>query len=141
MKKYIHIVILCLIAATASAASLEDKIITEALIVTKAELRRHMAAPENDAWRPASYVDLAASRGDMEPDYLVVRLRTSVPGHYYGEAEAKIDGAKAGTKLNITLHYNQGWVEYFIPLDGLSWPITKDGKPSVILTWNRLETK
>lgn len=141
MKTYIYIAFLCLIAATTSAASLEDKIVAEAIIVTKAELRRHMAASEDDAWRPASYADLEASRGDKQPDYLVVRFRSIVPAHYYGEVEAKIDGAKHGIRLDVVLHYNRGWVEYFIPLDGRSWPVRKDGGPSVVVTWNSLKTK
>lgn len=141
MKIHLYIAFLCVIVATVSAASLEERIVAEAIIVTKAELRRHMAASETDAWRPASYADLEASRGDKQPDYLVVRFRSVVPGHYYGEVEAKVDGAKHGTKLKVVLHYNRGWVEYFIPLDGLSWPMRKEGGPVVAVTWNSLKTK
>lgn len=141
MKRYICIAVLCLISAVASAAPLEEKIVAEGLIVTKAELRRHMAAPEGDGWRPASYSDLQMSRGEAQPDYLVVRFRSVIPGHYFGEAEAKFNGARHGTKLNVVLHFNKGWVEYFIPLDGIAWPMQKDGGPSVVVTWNKLETK
>jgi hypothetical protein len=130
------------LALGASAAALQDNLVSEALIVTKAELRRHLAAPEDDPWRPATYADLAASRGPAQPDYLVVRFRPKVPGHYDGEAEARLNGAKHGTKLNVTLHFNPGWVEYFIPFDGVMYgPDQKPGGPTVTVSWNRLQAK
>ena len=126
----------------AVAAPLQDSIVSEALIVTKAELRRHFSAPDADPWRPATYADLVASRGPGQPDYLVVRFQLQVPGHYFGEAEAKINGAKNGTKLNVMLHFNRGWVEYFIPLDGIIYgPSTDSGIPTVQVTWNSLKAK
>jgi hypothetical protein len=134
----------CLVALSLSeaAASLQDNLICEALIVTKAELRRHMSSSEDDQLRPATYGDLEASRGPGQPDYLVVRFRQQVPGHYFGEAEARIDGSKHGTKLNVTLHYNKGWVEYFIPLDGVMYGSPgKAGGPAVAVTWNNLKAK
>lgn len=142
--------LLLLLAVTVGAAPLKDNITIDALIVTKAELRRHMAAPENDPFRPATYADLQASSGPAQPDYLVVRFLAKVPGHYFGEAEAKIDDNRSGTKLNVVLHFNKGWVEYFIPLDGLGWANMerdgammkiKSGGPTVIVNWNRLESK
>lgn len=130
------------LALGASAASLEDNLVSEALIVTKAELRRHLAAPESDPWRPATYADLAASRGPAQPDYLVVRFRQKVLGHYYGEAEVRINGAKHGTRLNVVLHYNGGWVEYFIPLDGgMYGPDHQPGGPAASVSWINLKVK
>jgi hypothetical protein len=150
MKNPRHLILACVLAVTAAAAPLQDNIRIDALVVTKAELRRHMAAPEDDRLRPATYADLEASRGAAQPDYLVVRFLTSAPGHYSGEAEAKIDGNKHGTKLNVALHFNKGWVEYFIPLDGLGWRShervgaeiqLRAGTPGVVVIWNHLETK
>jgi hypothetical protein len=131
------------IAAKARAVAKPELHITaEALIVTKAELRRHMAASEDDAFRPATYRELDDARGPAQPNYLVVRFRTKTPGHYSGEAEARINGAKHGTKLNVMLHYNQGWVEYFIPMDSVMYgPPNKEGSPKVAVIWNSLETK
>jgi hypothetical protein len=130
------------LALGASAAPLEDNLVSEALIVTKAELRRHLSAPESDAWRPATYADLAASRGPAQPDYLIVRFQQKVPGHYFGEVEIRINGAKHGTKLNVTLHYNKGWVEYFIPQDGRIYgPDQKAGGPTALVSWNSLKAK
>ncbi|HEX2860191.1 MAG TPA: hypothetical protein VHN79_01070 [Lacunisphaera sp.] len=124
------------------AASLRENITSEAFLVTRAELRRHFAAPDDDAWRPASYADLEASRGTAQPDYLVVRFRAKVPGHYYGEAEARIDRRKHGQKIAVVLHFNPGWVEYFIPLDGgvYAMPATP-GSPIVTVIWNELRAK
>ncbi len=133
----------------ADAAPLKDRIKIDALIVTKAELRRHMAAPEDDRLRPATFADLEASRGAEQPDYLVARFLASVPGHYSGEAVATIDGNKNGPKLEVMLHFNKGWVEYFIPLDGLAWRSVdrdgtgirhREGSPLVTVNWNRLES-
>ena len=130
------------LALGASAASLEDKLVSDALIVTKAELRRHLSAPDDDKWRPATYADLAASRGPAQPDYLVVRFQQKVLGHYYGEAEARINGAHHGTRINVVLHYNKGWVEYFIPLDAVIYgPDQKPGGPAVTVVWNSLRAK
>jgi hypothetical protein len=126
----------------APASPLVDLITAEALIVTKAELRRHMAASDDDSFRPATYQDLAATQGAAQPDYLVVRFLTKKPGHYSGEAEARINGAKHGTKLNVMLHYNKGWVEYFIPMDSVIYGRPdKAGSPQVAVVWNQLETK
>lgn len=136
----------CLFAFTlgASAASpLQDNLVSEALIVTKAELRRHLSTSEDDAWRPATYADLEASRGPGQPDYLVVRFQQRVLGHYYGEAEARINGSEHGTKLNVMLHFNRGWVEYFIPLDGHMYGVfgKQPGGPVVAVVWNSLKAK
>lgn len=131
----------CLLAVPAFAGQLAENIKVEALVVTKAELRRHLAAPDNDPWRPATYNELEASRGPAQPDYLVMRFLASVPGHYYGEVEARIDGAKHGTRQNVVLHFNPGWVEYFIPLDGRAWPIRRPGGPTVAVNWNSLDAK
>jgi hypothetical protein len=125
----------------APASPLADLITAEALIVTKAELRRHMAAGDDDVYRPATYQELAASRGAAQPDYLVVRFLMKTPGHYSGEAEVRINGAKHGTKLNVMLHFNKGWVEYFIPMDGVMYGQPKEGSPSVMVGWNKLEAK
>jgi hypothetical protein len=141
MKKLSFIALACVLAATACAASLKDNIKAEALIVTKTELRRHLSAPEDDLWRPATYANLEASRGPGQPDYLIVRFQQRKPGHYYGEAEARIDGHKRGTRLNVVLHFNQGWVEYFIPLDGRGWPVRREGGPTVTVDWNSLDSK
>jgi hypothetical protein len=147
-----------LLGATVSAlaADLGDQIKVEALIVTKAELRRHFSAPEGDTWRPATYADLEASRGPGQPDYLVVRFRELVPGHYSGEAQARIDGQKnySGeaqaridgqknvTSLNVGLHFNSGWVEYLIPRDGFIYAAPgKPGGPEVAVAWNSLHAK
>ncbi len=149
MKLLRYLALVLALGIVADAAPLKDKIKIDALIVTKGELRRHMAAPEDDRLRPASFSDLEASRGAGQPDYLVVRFLTSVPGHYAGEAVATIDGNKHGPKLDVTLHFNKGWVEYFIPLDGLAWrSMEKDGanvrrregSPLVTVAWNRLES-
>jgi hypothetical protein len=71
-----------------------------------------------------------------------VRFRADVPGHYTGEAEVRIDGAVSGTKLNVMLHYNPGWVEYFIPWDGAVFSLPdRDGTPSLEVSWNRLRVK
>lgn len=150
MKTLSCLALLCLLVLPSSAANPRDNITIEALIVTKAELRRHMAAPEDDKFRPASYADLEASRSPSQPDYLVVRFLATVPGHYFGEAEAKIDGGKRGVKVNVTLHFNRGWVEYFIPLDGLAWQgmehdgtnlRRKPGSPAVNVDWISLQAK
>ncbi|RXK53644.1 hypothetical protein ESB00_18320 [Oleiharenicola lentus] len=143
MKSLPRLALLFLALGSVLAASpLADNITVEALIVTKAELRRHMAAGVDDTFRPATYDELEASRGEAQPDYLVARFRLKRPGHYSGEAEARIDGARQGTKLNVVLHFNKGWVEYFIPLDGLIYGGRgKEGGPKVAVSWNRLETK
>jgi hypothetical protein len=142
MKHLTALACLFALALGASAASLEANLVSEALIVTKAELRRHLSAPEDDAWRPATYADLEASRGPGQPDYLVVRFQQKVLGHYTGEAEARINGDKHGTKLNVMLHFNKGWVEYFIPLDGLMYGgFGKPGSPTVTVAWNSLQAK
>jgi len=141
MRTVLYLVLASVFAITARAASFKDNITIDALIVTKAELRRHMAAPDDDRLRPATYAELGASRGAAQPDYLVVRFLTTVPGHYFGEAEARINGAKHGPKLNVLLHFNKGWVEYFIPLDGYGWSIRQEGGPTVIVDWNSLDAK
>ncbi len=150
MKHLAFIALACALAVTASAASPKEKITIDALIVTKAELRRHLAAPEDDPWRPATFADLAASRDVAQPDYLVVRFLATQRGHYWGEVETKIDGAKRGIKLDVTLHFNRGWVEYFIPLDGHGWRSVerngtgiqpRKGGPTVTVDWNRLYSK
>jgi hypothetical protein len=142
MKIIRSLTIICLLWSTAGAAVLEERIQIEALIVTKAELRRHMGATETDALHPATYAELIASRGAAQPDYLVVRFFTSKPGHFSGEAEASIDGQKQGTKLNVVLHYNKGWVEYFVPLDGVIFSSRKkEGSPTVTVKWNKLNTE
>lgn len=143
MKPPPRLVLLFLVLIPIVVASpLAENITAEALIVTKAELRRHMAAADDDVFRPATYGELEASRGEAQPDYLVVRFRPKRPGHYSGEAEARIDGARHGTKLNVVLHYNKDWVEYFIPLDGVMYGGRgHEGSPKVAVTWNRLETK
>ncbi|MDQ5977951.1 MAG: hypothetical protein QG602_923 [Verrucomicrobiota bacterium] len=142
MKFLTTLACLFALALGASAASLEANLVSEALIVTKAELRRHLSAPEDDAWRPATYTDLEASRGPGQPDYLVVRFKQKVLGHYSGEAEARINGAPHGNKLNVMLHFNKGWVEYFVPLDGLIYGgFGKPGGPTVTVVWNSLHAK
>lgn len=150
MRTLRYLVLACLLVTAASAAPLKHGIKIDALIVTKTELRRHMAALADDRFRPATYADLEASRGEAQPDYLVVRFLTTVPGHYSGEAEAKIDGNKHGTKFNVVLHFNQGWVEYFIPLDGPGWRSQerdgtnvriRKGGPLVVVEWNHLDSK
>lgn len=143
MKTLSRLALLLLaLTSTLVANPLANNIRSEALIVTKAELRRHMAAAEDDAFRPATYRELAASLGDAQPDYLVVRFLTTRLGHYTGEAEARVNGSPNGFKINVVLHYNKGWVEYFIPLDSMSFgPPHKDGSPKVVVTWNKLETK
>lgn len=124
------------------AAPLADNITAEAFVITKAELRRHMAADETDPFRPATYHELTAALGPGQPSYLVVRFLMKQPGHYSGEAEAKINGGKTGTKLNVMLHFNQGWVEYFIPMDSVMFgPSNKAGCPEVAVTWNSLQAK
>ncbi|HWA27526.1 MAG TPA: hypothetical protein VG734_17860 [Lacunisphaera sp.] len=149
MKKLSQPTLAWLFAATACFAALKDNITAEGLVVTKAELRRHLAAPDDDRWRPATFGELEAAR-EAQPNYLVVRFHTAVPGHYYGEAEARIDGAKHGPRLNVVLHFNQGWVEYYIPLDGQAWrtrerkgdrPQLRTGSPLVTVEWNELNTK
>jgi len=136
-------ILFCLILPTlVPGAPLAASVKAEALIITKAELRRHLAADESDLWRPASYAELEASRGPSQPDYLVVRFLMKQPGHYSGEAEAHINGSKNGTKINVVLHFNQDWVEYFIPMDGVMYgPPGKTGRPEVSVVWNHLETK
>lgn len=150
MKFLRYLVVAGLLAAVAGAVPLDRKIKIDALVVTEAELRRHMAAPEGDELRPATYADLEASRGAAQPDYLVMRFMMTTPGHYSGEVEARVDGNRNGTKLNVVLHFNPGWVEYFIPLDGLGWrsmeivgdkPRLRSGGPVVAVGWNRLESK
>ena len=141
---------LLVLVGTVGAAPLKDHITIDALVVTKAELRRHMAASEDDRFRPATYADLQASSGPGQAVYLVVRFLAKTPGHDFGEAEARIDGNRNGTKLNVMLHFNKGWVEYFIPLDSLGWrSMERDGTmiklrsggPAVVVDWNRLESK
>jgi len=150
MKPIPYLVLVFLAATASGAAPLQDNIKIDALIVTKAELRRHLVAPEDDHFKPATYRDLEASSGAAQPDYLVVRFQTKVPGHYAGEAEARIDGNKHGFKLNVLLHFNRGWVEYFIPLDGLGWwgmertgtsMRLKEGGPTVKVDWNSLHSE
>jgi len=150
MKTLRYVALLLLLTAAVRGAGLADKIQIEALVVTRAELRRHFAAAEDDAWRPATFEDLTKSQGLAQPDYLVVRFRTSVPAHYNGEAEAKIDGGMWRTRLNVTLHYNKGWVEYFIPLDAVGWRFTERngtslhvriGRPAVVVEWLSLKTE
>jgi hypothetical protein len=126
----------------ALAAPLEDNIASEALLVTKAELRRHLAADAGDAFRPATYAELEASRGEAQPDYLVLRFKLKKPGHYYGQVEARIDGRKQGTRQEVVLHFNRGWVEYFIPLDGGVYAMPgAPGGPTVAVAWNELQAK
>lgn len=142
MKTISHLVLLFTLALTAGASSLSERIKVDAMIVTKAELRRHMSAQASDQLRPSSYADLEASQGAAQPDYLVVRFLELVPGHYFGEAEARIADNSNGLKLNAMLHFNKGWVEYFIPLDGLIYGVRgKTGSPEVSITWNSLHAK
>jgi len=130
------------LALTAHASSLSESIKVDAMIVTKAELRRHMSAQEGDQLRPSSYADLEASQGAAQPDYLVVRFLELKLGHYFGEAEARIADNPNGFKLNVMLHFNKGWVEYFIPLDGMIYAVRgKAGSPAVLVTWNSLHAK
>jgi hypothetical protein len=68
MKTYLCLILSCLLSAVTFAASIEANITIEAMIVTKAELRRHMAAPIDDIWRPASYADLERSRGEAQQE-------------------------------------------------------------------------
>ena len=140
--------ILALMPSAADAHPLpQEHIEIQAMIVTKAELRRHMSAPENDHFRPATYAELAASRGAAQPDYLVVRFLTTVPGHFNGESEAFIDGSRHGYKFTSALHFNKGWVEYFFPLDGVIYadrnkhdgdPTLSGNSPNVSVNWSRL---
>jgi len=142
MKPLQFLALFGVLTTAAVAASLKDNIRIEALIVTKAELRRHMGAPVEDQLRPATYAELEASRGPSQPDYLVVRFLTTVPGHYTGVAEAKIDRSRGGTKLDVLLHFNKGWVEYFIPLDSRIYSVfPKQGGPSVTVSWISLEVE
>jgi hypothetical protein len=142
MKIPVLLLFLLALLSPAFATPLEEGIISEGLIVTKAELRRHLAADANDHLKPASYAELAASRGEGQPDYLVLRFKLKVPGHYFGEVEARVDRPKNGLKQPVTLHFNQGWVEYFIPLDGWMYAMPeKPGAPTVAVVWNKLQAK
>lgn len=142
MNTALYVVLSLALALTSRAASLSDGIKAEAIIVTKAELRRHLSAQEGDQFRPSSYADLEASRGSDQPDYLVVRFLELKPGHYFGEAEARIAGNPNGVRLNVMLHFNKGWVEYFIPLDGLIYGMHGQvGHPEVSVTWKSLHAK
>lgn len=142
MKVLNLVIALVALATTATAAPLEDNIEVDALLVTKAELRRHMSASETDQFIPATYSDLAATRGEAQPDYIVLRFKTTVLGHYSGEVQALINDSKNGLKVNVTLHYNKGWVEYFIPMDGVIYGMQRTkGSPTVSVKWNRLRVK
>jgi hypothetical protein len=140
MKYLTYLAAALALSVAGLAAGLEKNITAEAAIVTKAGLRAHVAAGDDAPLHPATYAELAAALGDSQPSYLIVRFKTTVPGHYSGEAEARRDGGINGTKLNVVLHYNKGWVEYYIPLDSVSFP-QKPGSPSVTVHWNKLETK
>lgn len=142
MKFLQYLVLSLSLMAMAGAASLENNIKSEAAIVTKAGLRAHVAAGDGAPLRPATYAELGASRGEAQPDYLIVRFKLIQPGHYSGEAEARIDGSKNGTKLNVALHFNKGWVEYYIPLDGVMYgPLASKDSPLVTVQWNSLQAK
>jgi hypothetical protein len=142
MKTLLHLTILLALTIGAHAAPLEDSLASEAMIVTKSELRRHMSAPDDDQLRQATYAELAASRGIGQPDYLVLRFRMKVPAHYFGQAEARLHGHKNGWRQDVVLHFNKGWVEYFIPLDGVMYaPDGTEGGPMLSVTWNSLKAK
>ena len=142
MKIILSATILCVSMLSSLASSLSDRIQVEAMVVTKAELRRHMAADVNDQLQPSSYSELFASQGDSQPDYLVVRFHELIPGHYFGEAEAQVNEGPRGIKLNVVLHFNKGWVEYFIPLDGYIYGMPgKQGAPVVTVKWNSITSK
>jgi hypothetical protein len=142
MKKLLYLTFLLALTIGTHGASPENHIASEAMIVTKSELRRHMSARDDDQLKPATYADLAASRGESQPDYLVLRFRMKVPGHYFGQAEARIHGHKNGWRQDVVLHFNKGWVEYFIPLDGVMYAADgAEGGPMLSITWNSLKTK
>jgi len=142
MKSILHLVLLLAVALSAHGSPLADNIKVEAMIVTKAELHRHLSAGDSDRFRPATYAELAASRGAGQPDYLVMRFLELKPGHYSGEVEARIDHNANGIKQTVTLHFNKDWVDYFIPLDGFIYGVPgRPGSPAVSVSWNRLEAK
>lgn len=127
-----------------------DKIKVEAVVVTKAELRRHMAAEEGDSLKPSTREELTSAYQDLkQPVYLVVRFLPDAPGHYWGEIEVQVD-AMGRAKIPVALHYTDGWVEYFIPLSGVVYAINRDGShigrakegcPVVTTKWTKLEAK
>jgi hypothetical protein len=137
------------------AVPLQENIKIEAMIVTKTELRRHMAAPEDDKFRPATYAELSSIKPNPgrseQPDYLVVRFLTTNPGHYDGEAEAMVDGGRTYRyKFSVMLHFNRGWVEYFIPVESITYFERANEKglffpskncPVVTVRWNRLQVQ
>ncbi len=148
MKAFLLWILTFALLTGPASAALEDTIRVEALLVTKAELRRHMAADESDALRPSTRVELHAAYEKLQqPVYLVVRLLPDQPGHYTGELEAKIDNQYRAT-VPVALHYTKGWVEYYIPLGGISYAIKLnsmgvlvEGSPRVATKWLTLAQK
>jgi hypothetical protein len=137
-----------LAASSADAARLEEAIKIEAVVVTKAELRRYMTAGENDSLRPSMRVELNAAYEELkQPVYLVVRFLPDRPGHYSGELEVKID-AQPRAIIPVALHFTKGWVEYFIPLSGIvyarkregPWELV-EGSPVIATKWIKLDQK
>lgn len=132
----------------AFAAPLQDRIKIEAVIVTKAELRRHLSATDDDQIIPSSRKELNSAYEDLkQPAYFVVRFLPDRPGHYTGDLEIKID-AQHRITLPVALHYTEGWVEYFIPLSGMlyarkhnsPWEFV-EGSPVVAMKWIGLAQK
>ncbi len=114
------------------------------MIVTKAELRRHLSADAKDRFRPSTRAELAAAYSDLkQPVYLVARFLPDTPGHYTGSYEVRCDG-QLRASIPVGLHFTEGWVEYFIPLSGLVYAIdftgpnmgrVKAGRPAVSGKW------
>ncbi|MBP9913243.1 MAG: hypothetical protein KBF26_07520 [Opitutaceae bacterium] len=141
MKTFLLWILAFALLAGPASAALEDTIRIEALLVTKAELRRHMAADESDALRPSTRVELHAAYEKLQqPVYLVVRLLPDQPGHYTGQLEVRVDNQHRAT-VPVALHYTKGWVEYFVPLSGITYAIklnslgVMEGSPRVATKW------
>jgi len=145
MKNLVYIILVYVfVALTVDASLLKDRIKIDAVLVTKAELRRHMSATENDRIIPSTRKELKSAYTDLkQPVYLVVRLFPDVPGHYTGELEINVDGYRT-TEFLVALHFTRGWVEYFIPLSGIAYkrdpinPKSWDESPVVTAKWMRL---
>ena len=145
MKKIVWLAVsFAVFAVICRADDLSDRIRVETIIVTKAELRRHLSAEEKDRFRPSSRAELqAAYRNLKQPVYLIARFLPDTPGHYTGRYEVRCDG-QVVAEIPVALHYTEGWVEYFIPLSGMVYTIElngpkvgspKEGGPSLSGKW------
>jgi hypothetical protein len=145
MKKIIWLALsFAVLAVVGHADTLAEKIRVETMMVTKAELRRHFSAVENDRFRPSSRAELqAAYRNLKQPVYLIARFLPDTPGHYTGRYEVRCDGQVVAA-IPVALHYTEGWVEYVIPLSGMVYTIElggpkpgnpKEGSPSLSGKW------